>query len=86
MNLVDSRKIAIFGYPGTGKSTFALELSKILKIKVFELDRIRWTERGKKASEADFLKKYEKMFDNKSWIIEETRSVVSTVGFKRLIQ
>jgi adenylate kinase family enzyme len=43
------KKIMIFGRPGSGKSTFALDLQKMLKIPFYHLDkyffRDNWVER-----------------------------------------
>ena len=66
----DAKKIAIIGYPATGKSTFAYWLSKQLDIPVYSIDRIRWKNATEKAPEHEFLKKFDSFLAHKSWIIE----------------
>lgn len=41
-NLYFSKKIAIFGWPASGKSTFGKFLSSKLNIELYSLDIIRW--------------------------------------------
>ncbi len=66
-----AKKIAIFGWPATGKSTFAVELARIKKIEVFCLDDIRWKycENGEKDNKK-FLAEYLKILEKDEWIIE----------------
>lgn len=70
MKISDAKKIAIIGYPATGKSTFAHKFSEKLGIEVFSLDKLRWDKNGKKVAEKIFLKNYEKLFKNEKWIME----------------
>lgn len=69
--ILNSKKIAIFGWPATGKSTFANQLSKITKIPVYSLDILRWNNsiNGKKDNE-QFLSEYNKLLKREKWIIE----------------
>lgn len=69
--LVTSKKIAIFGWPATGKSTFAKVLSDKLNIDLYSLDLIRWkySKDGIKDDDS-FFRDYEKILEKDSWIIE----------------
>lgn len=63
-------RIAIIGPPGTGKSTLARELSRVLNIKIYHLDRIFW-ERGWKAKPHDTrIDILQMLASKKQWIIE----------------
>lgn len=64
------QKIAIIGLPGSGKSTFASQLSKILHIPVHHLDRHVFDPNGKKKEEQEFLKTQQALLAEASWIIE----------------
>ncbi len=70
-NLLFSRKIAIFGWPASGKSTLGNFLSQKLKIKLYSLDEIRYkySTDGIK-DDNKFLNEYEKILGKEKWIIE----------------
>jgi adenylate kinase family enzyme len=63
------KRAAIIGLPGSGKSTFATELGKVLNIPVHHLDRHMFDGRKKKAKE-EFLAVKESLLKEKAWIIE----------------
>ena len=71
MSLLESNKIAIFGWPATGKTTLGQLLSRKLGIKLYSLDIIRWkySENGIKNNER-FLKDYKNIIKKDKWIIE----------------
>ncbi len=63
------KRVAIIGLPGSGKSTFAFQLGKLLNIPVHHLDV--WVfENGKKRKHEDFLIIKKKIVNEESWIIE----------------
>lgn len=64
------KKIMIFGRPGSGKSSFAFELSKLLNINPYHLDRIYFQENWKVRRHEDFLTDQKAMLRQKSWIID----------------
>jgi len=70
-NLLTAKKIAIFGWPATGKSTFSMALYKVTGIPVYPLDIIRWgnAANGQK-DEQHFLKEYQEILEKEEWIIE----------------
>lgn len=65
-----NQRILIFGLPGSGKSSFALELSSCLKIPVYHLDRYffihNWVERDYQ----EFLYIQKQIVDKETWIID----------------
>lgn len=63
------KKIAIIGLPGSGKSTFALKLGKVLNIPVHHLDKHMFDGK-KKRDKAEFLKIKESLLQTEAWIIE----------------
>lgn len=63
-------RIAIIGPPGAGKTTLARSLHKLLKIKVYHLDRLFWLPgwiRKDQETRRDIL---QKLVREKRWIIE----------------
>jgi len=63
-------KIAVFGKSGGGKSTFSKKLSLITNIPLLPLDKIEYLDGGEKASEEQYLLKYNDVLNKESWIIE----------------
>ena len=65
------KRIALFGFPASGKSTFAKILNEKYNIPVYSLDLIRWknVKNGEKDEEY-FVKEYEKIINLDEWIIE----------------
>lgn len=64
------KKIAIIGLPGSGKSTFALKLSKRLEIPLFHLDKYFFVADWKERPSEEFLQMQEKLVQEDSWIID----------------
>lgn len=64
------KRIMIFGLPGSGKSTFALKLSKQLHLPLYHLDKYffvdNWVERDKE----EFLNIQKSLVDQDKWIID----------------
>lgn len=63
------KRIAIIGLPGSGKSTFATELGKMLNVPVHHLDRHMFEGRKRK-DQQEFLSVKEALVNEESWIIE----------------
>ena len=68
-----NKKKYIIGPVGSGKTTFATNLSKKYSIKYYELDKVSWDdENGNiKRSNEDAIKIFNNILKNKSWIIED---------------
>lgn len=69
--ILNSKKIAIFGWPATGKSTLGEYLSNKMNIKMYSLDLIRWNN-SKDGIKDDnlFINEYNNILKNNEWIIE----------------
>ncbi len=63
------KRIAIIGLPGSGKSTFAKKLGKMLRIAVHHLDKHMF-DGGVKRDKQEFLSIKERLVNEESWIIE----------------
>ena len=63
-------KFALIGLPGSGKSTFASKLGKILGIPVHHLDRHMFEPNGKKRDKQEFIAIQKAMLDEDVWIVE----------------
>ena len=64
------KKIMIFGRPGSGKSTFAVQLSRDLNIPVYHIDKIFFEQAWIKRERSDFLALKQQWIDKESWIID----------------
>lgn len=69
--LLLSKRIAIFGWPASGKSTLSKILSSKLNIDVYALDIIRWNNSNNGIKDdIKFLEEYNNILNKSSWIIE----------------
>ncbi len=64
------KKFALIGLPGSGKSTFASKLGKILDIPVHHLDRHMFEPGGKKSDKQEFIEAQKAMLEGKAWVVE----------------
>lgn len=69
--ILNCHKIAVFGWPATGKSTLSEKLSNALNIHHYSLDVLRWDNYvdGEKNDEA-FLLEYSEILKKEKWIID----------------
>ena len=64
------KKFALIGLPGSGKSTFAAKLGRILGIPVHHLDRHMFEPGGKKKDKQEFIEIQKTMLDEDAWVVE----------------
>lgn len=64
------KKYALFGAPGSGKSTFASELGKALGIPVYHLDVYRYGKEKKKTNQQEFVDILTTIINKEAWIAE----------------
>ncbi|MBS0585188.1 MAG: hypothetical protein JSR76_02665 [Verrucomicrobia bacterium] len=70
MNKICPKKFALIGLPGSGKSTFAATLGRILDIPVHHLDRHMFEPGGKKRDKQEFIEIQKAMLDEEAWVVE----------------
>lgn len=63
-------KIMIIGRPGSGKSTFSIQLKKILNLPLFHLDKYFFEENWKERNYQDFLSIQQEMVNSARWVID----------------
>ena len=64
------RKVAIIGSPGAGKTTLAKNMNRILKIKIYHLDRLLWKTRWQSIDRPTRIDTMESVIRENQWIIE----------------
>ena len=69
MKKIQPKKFALIGLPGSGKSTFASKLGRILDIPVHHLDRYMF-ENGKKKDKQEFIEIQQAMLHEEAWVVE----------------
>lgn len=67
-------KIMIMGRPGSGKSTFSIQLQKILTIPLFHLDKIFFEANWIPRDYQDFLNQQQLLVNQSCWIIDGNSS------------
>lgn len=63
-------KILVIGSPGSGKSYFSKQLSKITSIPVFHLDLLYWNENWVPTPAPEFDSKLKEIMEQSEWIID----------------
>jgi len=64
------RRIAVIGNAGTGKSTLAREIGRMLAIEVFHLDAMLWRPAWRMVPEAEFARRHAELIGRPSWVID----------------
>lgn len=70
MNKTRAKKFALIGLPGSGKSTFASKLGRLLDIPVHHLDKHMFEPDGKKKDKQEFIEIQKAMLNEDAWIVE----------------
>ena len=76
------KKIAVFGKPGSGKSTLSKNLASATGIQLHQLDSIVYKKNGDLADRKTYDRQHEKILSSNSWIIDGFGPIESF--FKRL--
>ena len=63
-------KVAVIGAAGGGKSTLCRQLSRILSIPVFQLDKVQWLPGWKPAPSRDVDAAHDRVMAQERWIID----------------
>ncbi len=64
------KKIAVFGKPGSGKSTLSKRLASATKIKLHTLDSIEFKKNGSRVDRMKYDEEHEKILSSNNWIID----------------
>jgi len=70
-------KVAVFGKPGSGKSTLSRKLSAETGIKLCALDLIEYKKNGERVLPEEYSKKHADLIDADNWIIEGLGTLTS---------
>lgn len=79
----DLKKFALFGLPGSGKSTFADQLGKKLGLPVHHLDRHYFLAHWEIRPRDQFLAAQQEMVDGDAWVIEGNSIATLEMRFQR---
>lgn len=64
------KKIAVFGKPGSGKSTLSKNLASATGVKLYALDSIIYKRNGDRVDQKTYDEEHEKILSYDSWIID----------------
>ena len=64
------KKIAVFGKPGSGKSTLSKELASVTGIQLYQLDSILYKKNGNRIAPKAYDREHEEIISSDSWIID----------------
>ncbi len=65
-----SRRIAVVGVSGSGKSTYARELSERTGLPLYHMDRLFWRDDWQAVPEAKYLAAHRLLIAEQAWIVE----------------
>ncbi len=63
-------RVIVIGCPGSGKSTFSIELNKITGLPLYHLDLLNWIADRTTVEKTVFIKRLEKILKEDRWIID----------------
>ncbi len=64
------KKIAVFGKPGSGKSTLSKQLASVTGIPLHQLDSILYKQNGDRLERKMYEKEHESILSSDSWIVD----------------
>ncbi len=64
------KRVAVFGKPGGGKSTFSRHLANIIGVELYPLDLIEYKANGEKISAAEYAQSHLELLNKEAWIID----------------
>jgi adenylate kinase family enzyme len=64
------KKIAVFGKPGSGKSTLSRDLASATGIQLHQLDSILYKKNGEQIDRKAFVEAHENILSSARWIID----------------
>jgi adenylate kinase family enzyme len=64
------RRIMIFGLPGSGKTTFSIQLSELTNIPLYHLDRYFFIENWEERDYQEFMDIQKGIVDQEEWILD----------------
>ncbi len=70
INVPDLTRVLVIGCPGSGKTTFALELAKKLNLELFHLDKELFRKNWQMVSEQEKVEIVNKLIGKDEWIID----------------
>lgn len=80
------KKIAIFGKPGSGKSTLGQKLASATGIELHALDSVLYKETGEEINRQSYLEAHENILSSEAWIIEGFSPMNSLDSFNRRLE
>lgn len=80
------KKIAVFGKPGSGKSTLSKKLASATGIKLHAVDSILYKDNGEEIDRQGYLETHESILSSEAWIIEGFGPMNSLDSFNRRLE
>lgn len=63
-------RIAVFGKPGGGKSTLALQIAKATNLPLHQLDLVQYRRGGGKLADREFMKRHAEILAQARWVLD----------------
>ena len=75
-------KVIIIGCPGSGKSTFGRELTRVTGLPLYHLDMMYWNEDRTTVTRENFIEKLQAVMSKKEWILDGNYESTMEMRFK----
>jgi len=83
VNGTSQKRIMIFGIPGSGKSVFALKLSRLLHLPLFQLDKYFFVSGRQERNHEEFLHIQKELVQQEYWVIDGNATKSLEMRFSR---
>ena len=83
MSKLDLSRVNIIGCSGSGKSTFAKRLAKILDSKFIEMDSIYWGKNWSEPTDEELFARIQRVVDGQKWVLDGNYTRTNSVKWPR---
>lgn len=80
------QRINVVGTSGSGKTTFARELARRLRLPYIEMDALYWKPGWREPSDPEFMAKVEQVTAQSRWVLDGNYSRTQPIKWKRVEQ
>lgn len=77
-------RINVIGTSGSGKTTFARDLARLLGLPCYEMDALFWKPRWRESSDEELFRKVEEVTSGPRWVLDGNYTRTRAVSWRRV--